>query len=262
MDRISLSVRLYAELNDFLPSHHRQREQLVVLESGVTVGALVSWMGIPEQEVEVVLVNGTSSGMDRTLRDGDRVSVYPVFEALDVTSLLQLRAHPLRQACFLADAHLGRLARYLRLLGFDTLFENDPGDAALVRISLEEGRILLSRDRRLLMRRGLTHGLWIPPIRPHEQLSYLLDRLDLYALFRPFSRCTVCNGVLSAVDKDRDDLRVPPRVRIAFDAFWRCEGCGRVYWQGSHYQRLKEVVTQLTEVGSRSQGRSPRLVHE
>lgn len=255
-------LRCYAELNDFLPAERRQREQPVSLTDGETVGVLIAGLGVPAEAIEVVLVNGTSSGLNRPLRDGDRVSLYPLFESLDVTALLQLRGKPLRLVRFVADAHLGRLARYLRLIGFDTLFENDPGDAALVRISLDEGRILLSRDRRLLERRGLTHSLWIPATRPREQLGYLVDRLDLYGQCRPFTRCTVCNGILSPVDKDADDLRLPPRIRAAFDTFWRCNGCSRVYWQGSHFMRLKEMVKQLSQADSRSRDELSGLVHE
>lgn len=246
-----LLLRCYAELNDYLPMGQRQRELEVALFDAASVGALIARLGIPIARVEVALVNGMSSGLDRALRDGDRVSLYPMFESFDVAPLLHLRRDPLRQIRFVADAHLGRLARYLRLLGFDTLFENDPGDAELVRISVEEHRILLSRDRRLLERRSLTHGLRIPATRPREQLAYLVDRLALFGLFKPFTRCTVCNGKLSSVAREALGVQVPARVRAAFDSFLRCSGCGRVYWQGSHYERLRNLVEQLSAARSR-----------
>lgn len=238
-------MRCYAELNDYLPEGRRQRDWDLPLLGAATVGWLIAGLGIPSASVEVVLVNGASSGLDHDLRDGDCISLYPVFESFDATPLLCLRAQPLRRVRFVADAHLGRLARYLRLLGFDTLFENDPGDAELARISAQEGRILLTRDRCLLKRRGLSHALRIPAVRPREQLVYIVDRLDLYRLFRPFTRCTVCNGMLHEVDKEIPDLPLPPRVRAAFETFQRCEGCGRVYWQGSHYDRLRALVAQV-----------------
>lgn len=238
-------VRCYAELNDYLPQEQRQRDLRLPLSGAATVGHLIDRLHIPPTAVEVALVNGISAKLDRNLREGDRVSLYPLFESFDVTPLLRLRTEPMRMVRFVADAHLGRLARYLRLLGFDTLFENDPGDAELARISSQEGRILLSRDRRLLKRRILSHGLWIPPVRPREQLTYIIERLDLYNLFRPFTRCTVCNGVLFEVDKNTPDLRVPPRIKTLFDDFLRCPGCGRVYWQGSHYDRLRTFIDRL-----------------
>jgi len=239
-------VRCYAELNDFLPAEHRQLDFDITFCDPASVGWLIAELGIPATRVEIVLVNGISGKLDRNLEDGDRVSLYPVFESFDVSPQLRLRDEPLRQVRFVADAHLGRLARYLRLLGFDTLFENDLGDVELARIASQEGRILLSRDRRLLERRVVSHGLWIPAIRPREQLIDVVDRLDLHRLFRPFTRCTVCNGMLVNVDKDTPDLELPPRVRAVFETFWRCAGCHRVYWKGSHYDRLRAFVEQLT----------------
>ncbi|MEA3275233.1 MAG: Mut7-C RNAse domain-containing protein [Pseudomonadota bacterium] len=239
-------LRCYAELNDFLPPLRRQQESQLVLDETKAVAELIAEVGIPAAAVELVLVNGVSRGLDCPLRDGDRVSLYPMFEAFDVTPLLRLRSHPMRQVRFVADAHLGRLARYLRLLGFDTLFENDIGDSALARISAEKRRILLTRDRALLRRRLVNHGLWVPSTRPREQLAYVVGRLDLYALFRPFTRCTMCNGMLTPVPKATLEADLPPRVRAVFEDFWRCDDCGRVYWQGSHYDRLRVFVAQIT----------------
>ena len=239
-------VRCYAELNDRLPKERRQREMDITLDRSATLGDLVAAQGISPGEVELALINGVSRGLERTLRDGDRVSLYPVFESMDVTPLLRLRPDPLREVRFVADAHLGRLARHLRLLGFDTFFENDPGDEILARISARERRILLTRDRALLSRRAVTHGLWVPSTRPREQLVYLVERLDLCRLFRPFTRCTVCNSTLTQVPKEGLEPDLPPRVLAAFDVFWRCGGCGRLYWRGSHYDRLRTMVEELS----------------
>jgi uncharacterized protein with PIN domain len=243
-------LRFYAELNDCVPASQRQRDLEIPLSTPLDVRALLAKLGVLPDVVELVLVNGASSSLDHPVRDGDRVSLYPTFEAFDVTPLLQIRDAPLRRIVFVADAHLGRLARYLRLLGFDTLFENDPGDEALVRIAAEEGRVLLSRDRALLRRRAVTHGLRVPATRPREQLRYILERLDLFRLVRPFTRCMVCNGRLSAADKRTLGDRVPSRVRVVFDDFWRCSDCGRIYWQGSHYDRLSHFVDQMTAGGT------------
>ena len=247
-------VRCYAELNDYLPERCRQKDFRVSISDPPNVRRLIANLGIPLAEVELALVNGISGGLDCDLRAGDRVSLYPMFESFDVAPLLQLRSQPLRGVRFVADAHLGRLARYLRLLGFDTLFENDPGDAELARISAEEGRILLSRDRRLLERRILTHALRIPAVSPREQLLFVVERLNLRSLFRPFTRCTVCNGRLSEVSKNAADLPLAPRTRAAFETFWRCGNCGRVYWQGSHYERLLALVEQVTEARDEPNG--------
>jgi uncharacterized protein with PIN domain len=244
-----IHLRCYAELNDLLPAAERQRTLTLELVPPVTVRSLAAARGIPPGRIELALVDGRSVPLEAELDAGARVSLYPVFESMDVTPLLRLRDRPLRRVRFVADAHLGRLARYLRLLGFDTLFENDPGDAALARISAHQGRILLTRDRALLERRLVTHGLWVPATRPRSQLVWVVERLDLWRLFRPFTRCTVCNGVLREVTRNSLQGRVPPRVLAAFDAFWRCRGCGRVYWRGSHYDRLRMLVDQLRPGG-------------
>jgi hypothetical protein len=249
-------VRLYAELNDCLPAAQRQRDLEIPLPAPLDARTLLTKLGVAPDAVDLILVNGTSCSLHHPVRDGDRVSLYPTFEAFDVTPLLQLRDAPLRRIAFVADAHLGRLARYLRLLGFDTLFENDPGDEALARTSAEEGRVLLSRDRALLRRRAVTHGLWVPAIRPREQLRYVLERLDLFRLLRPFSRCTICNGPLAVADERTLGDGVPSRVRAVFDDFWRCSDCGRIYWQGSHYDRLSHFVDQMTAAGTEHEIRS------
>lgn len=246
---MNIRVRCYAELNDFLPPERRQREVEVRLGSGAPVRHLVVNLGIPPTEVELVLINGVSSDLAATLQDGDRVALYPVLESLDVSPLLKLRRRPLRSVRFIADAHLGGLARYLRLLGFDTLFANDLGDERLASIAAAEHRIVLSRDRNLLMRRAVTHGLYVPQKRPREQVQHVLDRLDLYRIIRPFTRCTVCNGSLDPISKLEVEIKLPQRVLAAFDEFWRCSGCGRVYWRGSHYDRLQAFVEQLAAAG-------------
>jgi uncharacterized protein with PIN domain len=237
--------RCYAELNDFLEPAQRQREVELNYEAPAPVRHLMETLGIPHTEVELILVNGRSVGLDQRVGDGDRVSLYPVFEALDVSEHLRIRPQPLRQSRFLLDAHLGKLARYLRLLGFDALFQNDWGDATLARISTVERRILLTRDRALLMRSEITHGCYIRPTDPRRQLTYLVGRLDLYEQIRPFTRCTLCNALLETVAKAQIADRLPARVRANFDSFWQCRGCGQLYWQGSHYDRLRALIEKL-----------------
>jgi hypothetical protein len=241
------TLRFYAELNDFLPPVRRKRDLALAFAPPCPVRHLVETCGVPHTEVELILLNGVSVGLDARVADGDRISVYPVFESLDVTPLLRLRPRPLRDPRFLADAHLGRLARYLRLLGFDTLFHNDLGDAALARLAAEQGRILLTRDRGLLMRREVTHGGFVRSRRPPEQLQEVLRRWDLFSLIRPFSRCTLCNAPVAVVDKAAVAARLPPASRRHYDAFWQCQGCGQLYWRGGHYRRLQRLVEQAAD---------------
>jgi uncharacterized protein with PIN domain len=202
---------------------------------------LIEGLGVPHTEVDLVLVNGASAGFGQRLADGDRLSVYPVFEALDISSVAQVRPEPLRVTRFAADVHLGRLAGYLRLAGFDTLYRNDWTDPELVEAATREGRIILTRDRGLLMRAAVSHGYLVRSTAPREQLAEVVGRFDLCSSFRPFTRCSVCNELVEAVTKEEVLDALPPRTAAHSDEFWRCRGCGRVYWHGSHLRSLEAL---------------------
>ncbi len=206
---------------------------------------LIETLGVPHTEVEVILVNGVSVGLEHPLQNGDRVSVYPVFESLDVTPLLRIRQTPLRNPRFLADAHLGKLAHLLRMLGFDTLFFNDTGDPHLATLSADQGRVLLTRDKALLMRRKVAHGCYIRSGEPRQQLLQVLNRLNLQNMLHPFNRCMECNSLLESVLKREVEAALPKGVTCHYNEFWRCTGCGRVYWKGHHYQAMREWIGTL-----------------
>jgi uncharacterized protein with PIN domain len=237
-----ITLRFYEELNDFLPSEQRKRPFNYPLRPTQSVKHLIENLGVPHTEVEIILVNGRSVDFAYQPVDGDRISVYPLFERFDVTPLLRLRPRPLRDPRFIADAHLGKLARHLRLVGFDTLFFNDAGDDRLVEISLIDRRILLSRDRALLMRRELTHGCFIHAVDPEQQLAELFRRLDLYRGMKPFTRCMECNGRLLTIERQEVLTLLPERVVEHYSEFWRCSDCANVYWKGSHYRALTAFI--------------------
>jgi uncharacterized protein with PIN domain/sulfur carrier protein ThiS len=242
MKMATATFRFYEELNDFLAPERRKRDFSVPCAQAATVKHMVEALGVPHTEVEVILVNGESVGFDRLLRDGDRVAVYPRFEALDVTPLLRVRAQPLRETRFVADCHLGGLARLLRMTGFDTLFRNDFADPELAAISIGERRILLTRDRELLKLRGITHGCYVHALKPVRQFQEIVQRLDLQDSFRPFSRCLECNEPLRPIDKPLIADRLPPAVREHQQHFLTCNHCKRIYWQGTHWQRMRSLI--------------------
>jgi uncharacterized protein with PIN domain len=242
-------LRCYAELNDHLPAGWRQRDMPLRFTPPLSVAQLLTALGIPAGDVELVLVDSGSVGRDAPIPDGARISLYPVFERLDVAPLLRLRDAALREPRFLCDAHLGKLGRRLRLLGFDTLLAQDttgedPGDDALVRIAREQHRILLSRDRELLARADLTHALEVPQAPVDAQLRDLIQRLHLQRAAAPFSRCTCCNTPIEPADPAQLPA-LPPGVLARQDRFWRCPGCGRTYWEGSHHRRMRALVDQM-----------------
>lgn len=237
--------RFYAELNDHLPLGHRYGIVEKRFYVSASVKDMIEGIGIPHAEVDLILVNGESSDFTRLVRNDDRVAVYPVFESIDITSVLRLRPQPLRETKFVLDVHLGRLAGYLRMLGFDTVYSNRRSDQELVQISCEEKRILLTRDRGVLKYSAVTHGYWLRETSSRRQVEEVVSRFDLARTLRPFTRCMICNEPLHAISKTDIGGRVPPGTLERCDMFRGCSACGRVYWEGSHFQRMRRWIEQL-----------------
>jgi uncharacterized protein with PIN domain len=239
---VRATLRFYAELNDFLAPRDRYSTIVHEFRTPVSVKDLVEAHGVPHTEVDLLLVNGEPVDFRGLVSDGDRVAIYPVFEAFDIAGVTRVRPEPLRDTRFVLDVHLGRLARYLRLAGFDTRYGNRASDGDLAQASAEERRILLTRDQGLLKRSVVTHGYYVRETTPARQFAEVVRRFDLPRLVRPFTRCTCCNGLLAPVDKREVEAEVPERSRRHFDAFLRCGGCRRVYWRGSHAVRLEQAL--------------------
>lgn len=232
--------RFYEELGDFLPPERRKRSFMHAFDGTPAVKDRIEALGVPHTEVDLILVDGEPVGFQHRLRGGERVAVYPMFECFDLGAATRLRPAPLREPRFVLDVHLGRLASYLRLLGFDTLYRNDYGDEELLAISQTQRRILLSRDTGLLKRAALTHGAFLHATDPRRQLREVCDRFQLDALIAPFTRCARCNGMVEAlateaISGDGNGYRLS-----------RCKECGQIYWPGSHLTRLRQ---RLREVG-------------
>jgi uncharacterized protein with PIN domain len=236
------TFRFYAELGDFLPAARRQRDFVHAFSGTPSVKDTIEALGVPHVEVDLVVVDGRSVAFAHRLRGGERVAVYPVFEGIDIAAALHLRPAPLRETRFVLDGHLGKLARALRLLGFDTEYSRDVRDGELIARSRSEGRIILTRDRQLLKAREVTHGYWVRATDPAAQVVEVLDRFDLRGNAKPFTRCTVCNGTLVAVAPQEVEGEVPPRAWERGHEYHRCVGCRKVYWKGTHFTRLEAFV--------------------
>jgi uncharacterized protein with PIN domain len=243
----TVTFRFYAELNDFFPSGKRKRAIAYDFHGSPAVKDAIEALGVPHTEVDVVLVNGHSVNFAYRLRPGDRVAVYPVFESLDISPLVRLRESPLRRTAFIADVHLRKLARLLRLLGFDTAHSNDYPDAEIVAIASNEGRIILTRDRQLLKHSAVTHGYWIRSGHPLEQAREVVHRFDLTAQAQPFRRCLSCNGLLKPVDKKEVLSRIPPKTALWQDEYFICQACDKLFWRGTHFSKLQETVERILE---------------
>jgi len=227
--------RFYAELADFLPRQRRgQSFEHAVLEHQ-SAKHVIEALGVPHTEVGLLLVNGEQVPMHRQLTQNDRVSVLPYFRCLRA-------APPESPPRFIADAHLGRLARYLRFAGFDTLWKNAWSDADLVAIAGTEERIVLTRDRALLMHKALQFGCYVRDKEPLLQLADVARRYALDLMSTHNARCLECNALLQPVAKDDVTEQLLPGTREGFDDFWRCPVCLRTYWRGSHWRRMKAAM--------------------
>jgi uncharacterized protein with PIN domain len=239
--------RFYAELNDFLPVERRFVEFAQDFLDIATVKDRIESLGVPHTEVDLILVNGNPVDFTYRVADGDRISVYPVFEAFDIAPVTRLRPEPLRDPRFVLDIHLGRLAAYLRLIGFDTLYRNCYADEQLAAISRDEHRILLTRDVGLLKRSAVTHGYFVRQTEVARQISAVVARFDLCRRVRPFTRCLRCNTPLEDVDKASVAAELPPRTAELYTEFRRCPRCRRVYWKGGHYRRMRLILEETCQ---------------
>lgn len=208
--------RFYEELGDFLPPDRRKRSFIHAFDGTPSVKDRIESLGVPHTEVDLILVDGQPVPFSHRLTGGERVAVYPMFECFELGTANHLRPQPLRDPRFVLDVHLGRLASYLRLLGFDTLYRNDYDDEDLLDISCTQHRILLSRDTGLLKRSAVTHGAFLHATDPRRQLREVCDRFQLDARIAPFTRCARCNGMvepLLSAPEEHDPDREQPQKR-------------------------------------------------
>ena len=237
--RFIADFRFYEELNDFLPDDKRKKTLNYFFDGHPGIKDPIEVFGVPHTEVDLILVNGRSVGFDYQLQDQDRVAVYPVVEGRDITPMVKLKGRPLRCTAFVVDVNLGKLSRLLRQLGFDALYNNRYRDDEVADISVREKRIVLTRDRRLLFARRITHGYWVRSVHAEEQVNEVLKRFDLYRQIKSFHRCLVCNGLLEPVDKSKVWLQLEPKTRRYYQSFYQCADCKKVYWEGSHVEKMK-----------------------
>jgi uncharacterized protein len=241
----TVTVRFYAELNDHLAPELRFTPFTLPLGEDATVAGLLASAGVPLSEVDLVLHNGEPARCEDHVASGDRLSVYPVFETFDIGSTQRLRSRPLRAPAFVLDVHLGKLAAFLRMFGCDASYATSLSDEQLVRISLEERRVLLSKDRALLQDTRLERAYAVRAGNTREQLLEVVRRFDLAGSAKPFTRCLHCNTLLVPVAKEAVLDRIPPRVQERCDQFTTCVECQRVFWKGTHYTRMVAFIAEV-----------------
>lgn len=232
--------RFYGELNDFLPVSQRKQAIGYRFNGHPGIKDPIEALGVPHTEVELIVVNGRSVAFEYKLRGNDRVAVYPIFQSLDISPLARLRDGISGCPRFVLDVNLGKLAKRLRLLGFDSLYRNDYHDAEIARIADHQQRIVLTRDRRLLFAKRISHGYWVRAVVVERQVEEVLQRFDLYSAIQPFARCLLCNGVLAPVSKAEVLDRLQPKTKLYYNDFYRCADCQRIYWEGSHIDDMRQ----------------------
>ena len=240
-----IHLRFYEELNDFLPADKKKIRFEHKFIDRSSVKDLIESYGIPHTEIDMILVNGQSVGFNYIINDNDDISVYPVFESLDISDIQHLRPASLREPKFICDVHLGKLARYLRMLGFDVLYKNNLVDEEIVKISLEERRTILTRDVGILKRTEVTHGYFIRSDNVEIQTKEVVKRFDLQSLIWEFTRCLECNLELVQVEKEEIIDKLPSKVSLLQRQFSKCPNCGKLFWKGTHHQKMLSFVQKI-----------------
>ncbi len=226
------------ELNDFLPHPYRYTTFTLQFEPHQSIKHLIESLGVPHTEIGQVQVNGQTWDINLRLQEGDQVTIFPANAPLE------------GETRFVLDNHLGQLATYLRMLGFDSLYRNDYQDEELAMVAVAEQRVLLTRDRRLLMRKVIRHGYCIHQTDPRRQAGEVLRRFRLVEQVKPFQRCLRCNSPLEVVSKADVFERLEPLTKIYYDEFRICPACNQVYWKGSHYEHMLEMIKDLATQAS------------
>lgn len=233
------TFRFHGDLESFLPRERRGAAIEHVYARAATLKQAIEALGVPHTEVGAVSVNGTPATLARAVRELDVVEAFPHVPG----------AAPFEEPlAFVADAHLGGLARMLRMLGFDTLFDAGFADAEVVRLAHAGRRVALTRDRDLLKRRDVLRGAFVRALKPEAQLKEIAARYPIAARMRPFTLCLHCNFVLAPAATELVLAHVPERIRAHYTSFMYCAGCGRVYWEGSHWERMRSVLAQMLSV--------------
>lgn len=239
------SFRFYEELNDFLPSYKRKKNFEHSFKQRASVKDLIESFGVPHTEIDLILANGKSVDFNYIVQDNDGISVYPIFESFDVSDIQNLRPKPLRNPKFIIDVNLGKLVKLLRIAGIDSLYQNDFNDEQILKISRKSNRTILTRDTGLLKRKEVTHGYFVRNTKPENQLLEVIERFHLKKIINPFIRCLECNSILKKIEKEKIINRIPQKVKDYLNEFYICINCDKVYWKGTHYEKMEKMLLKI-----------------
>ncbi len=240
-----VNIRFFAELNDLLPVQWRDGGFNYQIKKPRSAKDLIEAIGVPHTEVDLILIDNKSVDFNFLIEGGERIRIYPCAIDLDKPTLIHNLPNAPAEPRFLLDVHLGRLATYLRMLGFDTLYRNDYDDPELADISATQNRILLTCDRKLLMRKQIAYGYFVRSRNPREQIDEILKRFDLFDYRNEVPRCLACNGIIRGVSKQAITEKLLPLTRKHYDEFFQCDGCQKIYWEGSHHTNIQNLIGRI-----------------
>jgi len=243
-----VTFRFYGALNDFLPPHWRQRNITVTCQVHQTVKDAIEALGVPHPEIQLILINGQPAGFDAGLSPGNHVSVYPFYQRIDISSLELANDRPYEQLKFILDVHLGKLAKFLRFAGFDAILLPFLEDHEIVSEAIRQDRIILTRDIGLLKIRDVRYGYWLRSQHPEKQFLEVIHQFQIKRSdFAPWERCSICNNVIKPIGKYAVEGLLKPGTRKHFQEFYQCQNCGKVYWKGSHFERLNTWLQKIMD---------------
>ena len=243
MKPFKVRLRFHGDLNVFLAPRAGDTVIERRLAEKTSIKDIIESCGVPHPEVDLILVDEQTVGFDHTLAKNAKVEVFPVDNS--DTNRTEKRLQIVRTTRFVADGHLGRLTRNLRLLGFDVAYEQNADDGQLLEVMSRENRALLTRDRRLLMHGIVQHGYWPRSQNADEQTIEVVRRFGLSELIAPFTRCLRCNAPLEEATKAEIIDKLEPLTKIYYDQFHRCPGCKQIYWSGSHFPKLQKRIEEI-----------------
>ncbi|MDR4514093.1 Mut7-C RNAse domain-containing protein [Nitrosomonas sp.] len=242
-------LHFYAELNDFLAPAERNNTIQFCFNRKASIKDVIESCNVPHTEIDLIIVNDVSVNFNYNVLQGDNIHVHPVYPAAgssNPAALLHLTPAIADNPEFIVDVNLGRLARYLRLLGLDCLYSNHFDDATIAEISSTSRRIILTRDRKLLQRKIIRYGYFVRAEAPKSQVKEVLIKFNLHSALKPLTRCTFCNEKLVHTDKRFITHRLKPLTKKYYDKFLTCPDCGQIYWQGSHNARIKQIIKEFS----------------
>jgi uncharacterized protein len=239
MTRFAVRLRFYGDLSFFLAAKASAVERQ--LSERTSIKDVIEACGVPHTEVDLILIDGQPADFSRVIGSQTRADVHPI-DSERITLFPENRLQVLNIRKLVADGHLGKLVRDLRLLGIDVAYRSEAEDRQLLDIATTEERALLTRDRRLLMHAILRHGYYLRSQNPLEQTLEVLRRFDLASALTPFSRCLRCNAPPEPAEKAEVIGELEPLTKIHYEQFRRCRGCGQVYWSGSHFAKLQKRI--------------------